>query len=258
MFSSPEKREEIKRIGKFRMQFKTRRDMFTALEQMIQMRDEGKLNKLIKIAEHELGFHFQIKPDMLMPRKNEFITDICNLIGLTHVDKLQIPKKHKRDEGLEFLAEAFEVSIEGRKKAVPYVFGDQSTYRDPAEPDTSFLIFKQNINRLESRVRYSKISIEKCYLYHEMGKHNLKQSKFDETRNFGRKIIDEAEANGNYLWKFLGQVLIVRADVKQQNLFKITASLTKAFEMSKILGTPNLEDLIQDCITISQNIQNRQ
>lgn len=228
--------------------------MFTALDKMHRMRDEGNLRKLIEIAEHELGFHYQITPEALMPRKNEFTTEICNLIGLAYLDRLKMPS-HIRDEGLFFLAQVFEVSIEGKKEALPYIFGQQSTYRDPAEPDTSFLVFKTNINRLESRVKYSKISTEKCYLYHEMGRFNLKQSKFDESRNFGRKIIDEAETIGNYLWKFLGQILIVRADVMQKNFFKIIESLTSALTMVDIFRNADLSNLIEKCLILSQQIQ---
>lgn len=256
MFSSQVKREEANRVAKFRMQYKTRREMFTALEQMHQMRADGKLNKLIEIAEHELGFHFQIKSEVLMPRKREFTTEICNLIGLAYLDKLKMPNNHVESEDLKFLAEVFEVSsIQGRKKAVSYVFGNQSTYRDPAEADTSFLVFKTTINKLENRLKSSQMPIEKCYLYHEMGKLNLKQNKLIETRNFGRKIIDEAELVGNYLWAFLGQILLVRADVMQRNVYKINGALTKAYEMVKNFKNETLETLLKDCLEVSRKIQ---
>lgn len=249
------KREEANRILKFRMQYKTRREMFTALEQMHQMRTDGKLNKLIEIAEHELGFHFQIKSEVLMPRKREFTTEICNLIGLAYLDKLKIPN-HFESKDLKFLAKVFEVSSnQGRKKTVSYIFGNQSTYRDPAEPDTSFLVFKKNIHKLENRLKSSTMPIERCYLYHEMGKLNLKQNKLIETRNFGKKIIDESEMIGNFLWAFLGQILLVRADVMQKNVFKINGALTKAYEMVKVLQNKTLETLLEDCLQISQIIQ---
>lgn len=253
MFSSEAKREAVSRTAKFRMQYQTRRDMFTALDKMHQMRSEGKLRKLIEIAEHELGFHFVIKPEALMPRKNEFTEEICNLIGLAFLDRLKMPTH--TEGSLATLAAVFEVPISNKKVAPPYIFGQQSTYRDPAEPDTSFLVMKSNINRLEARMKSSRMAVEKCYLYHEMGRLNLKQSKFDESRKFGRKIIDEAETIGNYLWKFLGQILIVRADVMQKNVIKINESLESVLTMVDKFRNADLLNLIEDCLSISQKLR---
>lgn len=232
------------------MQYQTRRDMFTALEAMHECRARGKLEKLIKIAEQELGVHFHVKSDKLMPRKKEFTAEICNLIGLAHLDKLKMPKKRARLSDLELLAVILDVSVADRNVAVPYKFGDQSTYRDPAEPDTSFLVFKQNINRLDERLKYSTMAIEKCHLYHEMGKQNLKQNTFDETRSFARKIIDEAHDASSYLWEFLGQILMCRADVMQKNFVKINDSFESAKKMVDVFGSPELSDVIGSCFEV--------
>lgn len=255
MFSSPEHRDAVKRVTKLRMQIQTQRDTSAALKNIRKLRCEGKLRKLIEIAEHELGFHFQIKPEALMPRRNEITEEICNLIGLAYLDRLKMPT-HIRDGGLANLAEVFEVSIDNKRVAPPYIFGQRSTYRDPAQPDTSFLVFKANMNRLESRVKFSTMAVEKCYLYHEMGRFNLRQSKFDESRKFGRKIIDEAEMMGrSYLWKILGQILIVRANVMQRNYIKIHESLIAAQTTVIKFGNNDLTNLLENCIKLSQQIQ---
>lgn len=255
MFSSPEHRDAVKRVTKLRMQIQTQRDTSAALKNIRKLRCEGKLRKLIEIAEHELGFHFQIKPEALMPRRNEITEEICNLIGLAYLDRLKMPT-HIRGGGLANLAEVFEVSIDNKRVAPPYIFGQRSTYRDPAQPDTSFLVFKANMNRLESRVKFSTMAVEKCYLYHEMGRFNLRQSKFDESRKFGRKIIDEAEMMGrSYLWKILGQILIVRANVMQRNYIKIHESLIAAQTTVIKFGNNDLTNLLENCIKLSQQIQ---
>ena len=220
--------------------------MFNALEKMLKCREQGKFKKLIKIAEHELGVHYQIKSEKVMPRKNEFAMEICNLIGLAHFDQLKLPQNCDELSGLQVLASLVNVSIADKNAVVPYVFGNQSTYRDPSEPNTSFLIFKQQINCLEERLKYTSMAIEKCHLYHEMGKQNLKQNNYDETRIFARKVIDEAHAARSYLWEFLGRILICRADVKQKNFIKINDSLSVAKEMLDksigILSDPDLNE----------------
>lgn len=213
MFTSPKQKEKVDQTRKFRLQYQTRREMFKALDEMNDCRAKGELKKLIKIADHELGYHYEIKPDCLMPRKKEFATEICNLIGLAHVDKLKLPSNYNQLNGLEQLAAIFKVSFSNKNAAVPYVFGDQSTYRDVGMPDVPFLLFKENINRLEERLKYSKMTIEKCHLYHEMGKQNLAQKKIDETRSFARKLIEEAVEADSYLWKFLGHILICKVNI---------------------------------------------
>lgn len=232
------------------MQYQTRRNMFLALDEMHRMRAGGKLEELIKIAEHELGVHYQIKSGKLMPRKKEFTTEICNLIGLTYLDRLVIPQNSTQMSGLELMGVIFEVSVADKKKSVPYIFGDQSTYRDPAKPDTSFLVFKRNISRLEGRLKQANTPIERGYLYHEMGKYNLKQSNYEECRNFARKVIDEAAATPSYLWDFLGRILICRAFLMQRNVLEIYDSMKVALQAVEPFQNPELSGVIESCVAV--------
>lgn len=213
---------------------------------MIELREKGELKKLIKIAEHELAYHYQIKPECLMPRKKEFQNEICNLIGLAHLDKLKLPQHGCETGGFDLLADILRVSFMNKQAAVPYVFGDQSTFRDVGTPDVLFLSFKMNIGRLEECLKYASMAIEKCHWYHEMGKQNLKQNKHDETRSFARKVIDEAHEAGSYLWKFLGHILICKADVAQKNALKINESLKAAREMVEVFQNPDLVDYVAE------------
>lgn len=232
------------------MQYQTSREISNALHEMLECRKSGKLKKLIKIAERELGVHHQIKSNKLMPHKNEVAAEICNLIGLAHLDRLNLPRNYAQLSGLELLASILKVSLANKYAVVPYVFGDQKTYRDPGEPDTSFLEFKANINRLEDRLKFASMPIEKCHLWHEMGKQNLTQTKFDESRSFARKVIDEANDAGSYLWEFLGRILVCRADVMQKNLIKINDSLKAAEKLVPTFEKPDLADAISTAIQV--------
>lgn len=256
MFPNPKQKEKANRVSEYRMKYSTCRDVFNSMEEMLKCRELGNLKKLIKIAEHELGIHHQIKSEKAMPRKKEFAIEICNLIGMAHLDKLKIPQNYADLSGLEVLAKLFNVSIANKNAVVPYVFGDQNTYRDPAEPNTSFLVFKQHVDRLEKRLKNSSMAIEKCYLLHEMGKQNLSQNKYDETRMFARKVIDESHAARSYLWEFLGHVLNLRADVKQKFFIKINDSLKTVKEMVDndigMLLDPDLKEAISMALEASE------
>lgn len=254
MFPNSAQKAKANKISKFHSQYLIRRETFLALDEMHKMRADGKLEKLIKLAEHELGVRYQINSDKLMPRKKEFLTEICNLIGLALLDRLKLPLNSMPMSGLQQLAAVFEVSIAGKKVVAPYVFGDQSTYRDPAEPDTAFLVYKRKVTRLEQRIKQSSMPMEKCHLYHEMGRQNLTQKNYEETRNFGRKIIVEAAAIGSYLWKFLGQVLICRAFLAQKNFIEMNDNLKVALKLVDVFGNPELRRVIEFCVKVWKHV----
>lgn len=233
------------------MQYQTRRDMFSALDRMLKCRASGKLKKLIEIAEHELGIHHRIKSKKLMPCKTEFSLEICNLIGLAHLDKLILPQNHAQLSELELLASIMNVSLAAKKLDVPYASGNQGTY--PARPNQSFLAYKQSIDRLEERLKYSSMAIEKCYLYHEIGKKNLKQSEYDGLRLSAQKVIHEARDAGSLLWEFLGQILICRADLKQRNFVQINDSLKSAMKTLDGLANPQLRDVVSLALKVREN-----
>lgn len=232
------------------MQYRTCRDIFLALEEIYKMRASGKLEKLIKIAEHELGVHYQIKSDKLMSQKKEFTAEICDLIGLAHLDRLHFPQNKNSMSGLEKLAAIFEVSIASMKLVVPYVFGNQRTYRDPAKPDTSYLGFKRNINRLEGLLKQARQPIEKCHLYHEMGKANLVQNNYEESRGFARRVIEESVTAENVLWKFLAQILICRTFLKQKKIIETCDSLKVANNFVDVFKNPKLSAVIAECVEV--------
>jgi hypothetical protein len=254
MFLDPIYKAKANKISKFHMQYQVRRDMFLALDEMHKMRASGELEKLIKIAENELGYHYQIKSEKLMCRKKEFIVEICNLIGLAHLDRLKRPLGWEEMSGQEQLAGTFDVSIAGKAPAVPYVFGDQSTYRDPGKPDMSFLWFKKNLTRIEGRLKQAQHPLENCHLFHEMARINLKQNNYEESRSFARKMIDEAENAGSLLWKFLARISICRAYLMQKNFMETCENLKEAKTSVSSLGISELTDVIDWCVRVCRNM----
>lgn len=243
MFTNVYHKEKAQRTNLMRDKYRTCRDMFIALDKMTELRKMGKLKNLIKVAEYELGTHYQIKSDKVMPRKKEFVMEICNIIGLAHVDKLKWSPNYEKFEKFELLAKIFNVNIQDKNLTVPYKFGDQSTYRDPGEPDTSFLVFKRNTNCLEERLKNSRMPMERCHIYHELGKQNLTQSKYDEVRNFSKKVIADA-INCSRLWEFLGAILVCRADIMQQNIAKFVDSIAVAINIAAEFNNDTLNEIL--------------
>jgi hypothetical protein len=130
MFPDPRQKEKANRTSQFRMQYQTRRDMFTALEEMHECRTSGKLEKLIKIAERKRGMLFQIKSDKLMPRKMKFTEEFCNLIGLANLDYLEMPQNSALLSNLQQLASIFDVRGELNSRSSVYAW-NRSIRRAP-------------------------------------------------------------------------------------------------------------------------------
>lgn len=208
------KRETIVR---FRKQLQIRCDMFSALKDIINAFQQDKLRKLIMLSEKELGYRYRIYPASLMPRKNEFIVDICNYIAIAHLRDIIKSSVEAQSEENEY--EKLKMMIGFRlpvKVKVTYVFGDQSTYRDPGEPDTSFLKFEKDMTRLQARLRQKPmLKIELCHLLFEAGCVNLRNQRPDDARRYGNQMVEEAP-EVSYFWLFLGYMLLIRTDVLQR------------------------------------------
>lgn len=235
--------ERFNNVVRKRLQYKIHREIFVSLVAMVECREEGKLDKLIKLAEHELGEHFRIYSAKLIPCINEFTVKICNYIALAHVDKLKLPlREHSTcNDDYKLLMKILNIPIINRNVAVTYVFGDQTTYRDPAEPDTSLNSYKDNINRLDRRLQQKPmLKIEICHLLYEKGREGLKQQRIDEARTNGRKIVETAQGV-SHLWIFLGHLMICRADIMQRIFHKAKQSLAEAMNITKVYDCEELK-----------------
>lgn len=249
--------EKWDKTTKFRMQYKIRREMFTALEEIQACYVEQRLEDLIKIAEGELGVRYRIHPSYLMPRRNEFIVEICNYIALAHFDDIikssSLVNSHDyKDDDL--LKRLLRIHWETKNIFKPYVFGDQSTYRDPEQPNTSYMKFRNKVIRLERRLSQKPmLKIERCHLLYEMARANLEQLRPDEAREFGEQMVEEAEGV-SHLWLFLGKLTISRADILQKQFEDAVKSMDDAVSMVDIFKSQELKMVIEHAFEVSMNM----
>ncbi|XP_070504220.1 uncharacterized protein [Chironomus tepperi] len=250
--------EKWDRTAKFRMQYKIRREMFLALEKIQSCYVDKRLEDLIKIAEGELGVRYRIHPSNLMPRRNEFILEICNYIALAHFDDIiksssLLLNSHDCDN-YDLLKKLLCIYWETKNIFKPYVFGDQSTYRDPAEPNTSYMTFRNKIIRLERRLSQKPmLQIERCHLLYEMARANLEQLRPNEAREFGEKVVEEAD-NVSYMWLFLGKLTIARADILQKQFKDAVNSMENVISMVDIFKSQELKMVIEHAFEIVKRL----
>ncbi|KAL7020132.1 hypothetical protein ACKWTF_011384 [Chironomus riparius] len=249
--------EKWDKTSKFRMQYKIRREMFTALEDIQACYVEKRLEDLIKIAEGELGVRYRIHPSYLMPRRNEFIVEICNYIALAHFDDIikssTLVNSHDYED-YDLLKKLLGIHYETKSIFKPYVFGDQSTYRDPAEPNTSYMTFRNKIVRLERRLSQKPmLKIEQCHLLYEMARANLEQLRPDEAREIGEKMVEEADSI-SYLWLFLGKLTICRADILQKQFKDAGKGMNDVVSMVDIFKSQKLKMVIEHAFEIVKRL----
>ncbi|XP_055634996.1 uncharacterized protein LOC129774928 [Toxorhynchites rutilus septentrionalis] len=244
-FGSSEKAADYLMDNIFKIRYKTYRDVHNQLDHMHELRAAEKLNALREYVGDTLWNHYQIKTERVFPDRYKFVNEICNLVGLAITDSYKVPPK-LMDEPLKGrLLILFNLPLAKEDEVVVPIFGDKSTYRDPAAPDYGYIAYKNKITLLEKRIPYSRYPIERAFLYNEMCRHHLAASKLDETRIMARKVIWEATQSGSNLWKFLGALAIVRADCSQMNLEKLVDSLDEASQAALALEDERLDHVIR-------------
>ncbi|XP_039447380.1 uncharacterized protein LOC120426652 [Culex pipiens pallens] len=230
----------------FKARYQTYRDVLNQLDHMHELRKQGNLEMLRIYVGDVLWDYYQIKTERVFPDRYKYVNEVCNLVGLAITDGLQISPVLMDEPLKERLAVLFDLPIgKDEEEVVVPIFGDKSTYRDPAAPDYGYIAYKNRISRLEKRVPYSRYPIERAFLYHEMCRHHLDAGKLDETRIMARKVIDEATQSGSPLWKFLGVLAIVKADAQQMNLDRLVDSLEEAEEAVLPLEDERLQHVVQ-------------
>ncbi|XP_058452882.1 uncharacterized protein LOC131431284 [Malaya genurostris] len=244
-FGTMEKADSYTMGNILKHRYTTYREANNQLKRMRELRKRGQMIDLLEYIGDTLWNYYQIKTVRVFPDRYKFINEVCNLAGLAIVDSFQIPPTLMDEPLKDRLLILFNLPLikEDDEVVIP-IFGDKSTYRDPAAPDYGYIAYKNRITRLEKRVPYSGYSIERAFLYHEMCRHHLAASKLDETRIIARRVIDEATQSGSNLWKFLGVLALVRADCLQMNLEKLTDSLAATREPLAALADERLNHLI--------------
>ncbi|XP_058444117.1 uncharacterized protein LOC131425880 [Malaya genurostris] len=240
----------------FRYRYKTYRDVYNQLDRLHELRQQGNVPELVRFAETVLWNYFQIKTDRVFPDRYKFVTEVCNLIGLAMLDQLQIPPTLMDERPKDRLHTLFDLPFVHEHDLITPVFGDKSTYRDPAAPDYKYMAYKNRLNNLDERVNHSRYPIERAFWLHEMCICQLNANKLSEARNVACRVIEEASQAGSNLWYFLGVLILVKADCSQRNLEKLSNSLDEAAEASMSLDDSRLTHLIKVAQIINRNMIN--
>lgn len=142
VFATPELKTEAKNKAKFYKMYQERRKAFNLLELCRQLRKQRNYTALIKQTENVLSSFFHQISQRIFPRKLEFITEICNNIGLAFCEELQMPTDLMNLDEKERMFKLFTVPAMSDVPDAPYEFGNYQTYRNPDKPDTNVIKYE--------------------------------------------------------------------------------------------------------------------
>ncbi|XP_017868422.1 PREDICTED: uncharacterized protein LOC108617211 [Drosophila arizonae] len=244
-FKNKKMLEKNKEAYLFRIQYQTHRNMIHDLRQIHKLRKEKKVKQLSSYVEKIMGDYYVTKTNRVMCWKFEFYNEVYNSVALALAEQYSAPKDIKKSKIT--LLEMLLLPKDKFKEATPFVFGDRSTYTDGDYQDPVAIRSRKLISRLEKRIRFAKFSIEKCYLYHQIGDIHLSQLRYDECCLNARRAIKETQNCNSNIWKFLSMLLIIKANALQQKVEKTKEAADEAIPVAEQLKSPRLMKFIDAC-----------
>uniref|UniRef100_A0A8C3XMV0 Outer dynein arm-docking complex subunit 4 n=1 Tax=Chelydra serpentina TaxID=8475 RepID=A0A8C3XMV0_CHESE len=95
--------------------------------------------------------------------------------------------------------------------------------------------FQQAIDTWEEKIPLAKTSLEKTWLFHEIGRCYLELDEAAEAQDYGEKSLQSAEEEGDVEWQLNASVLVAQAQVKLQDFQSAVTNFEKALEKAKLI-----------------------
>ncbi|NXJ85358.1 TTC25 protein, partial [Trogon melanurus] len=83
------------------------------------------------------------------------------------------------------------------------------------------------------KIPMAKSSLEKTWLFHEIGRCYLELNKAEEARGYGQKSLRSADEGGDVVWQLHATVLVAQAQVKLKDYQAAITNFKKALEKAK-------------------------
>ncbi|NXP03827.1 TTC25 protein, partial [Thinocorus orbignyianus] len=95
--------------------------------------------------------------------------------------------------------------------------------------------FQQAIDTWEEKIPMAKSSLEKTWLFHEIGQCYMELNKAEEAENYGQKSLKSADEEGDVEWQLHATVLVAQAQVKLRSYQSAILNFEKALEKAKLI-----------------------
>ncbi|XP_074080011.1 outer dynein arm-docking complex subunit 4 isoform X2 [Macrotis lagotis] len=104
--------------------------------------------------------------------------------------------------------------------------------------------FQQAIETWEEKIPLAKTSLEKTWLFHEIGRCYLELNRPWEAQEYGEKSQACAEEEGDVEWQLNASVLVAQAQVKLKDYESAVSNFEKALERAKLVHNNEAQNAI--------------
>ncbi|NWU41949.1 TTC25 protein, partial [Hylia prasina] len=95
--------------------------------------------------------------------------------------------------------------------------------------------FQQAINTWEEKIPLAQSSLEKAWLFHEIGRCYLELDKAEVAQDYGQKSLQSADEEGDVEWQLHATVLVAQAQVKLKDYPSAILTFERALEKARLV-----------------------
>ncbi|XP_068387709.1 outer dynein arm-docking complex subunit 4 isoform X2 [Eschrichtius robustus] len=104
--------------------------------------------------------------------------------------------------------------------------------------------FQQAVDTWEEKIPLAKTTLEKTWLFHEIGRCYLELDQAWQAQNYGEKSQQCAEEEGDIEWQLNASVLVAQAQVKLRDFESAVNNFEKALEKAKLVHNNQAQQAI--------------
>nr|BAE23101.1 unnamed protein product [Mus musculus] len=104
--------------------------------------------------------------------------------------------------------------------------------------------FQQAIDTWEEKIPLAKTTLEKTWLFHEIGRCYLELDQAWQAQSYGEKSQQYAEEEGDLEWQLNASVLVAQAQVKLRDFESAVNNFEKALERAKLVHNNEAQQAI--------------
>nr|XP_033775042.1 tetratricopeptide repeat protein 25 isoform X2 [Geotrypetes seraphini] len=212
------------------------RYILKSLDEIDMLLTHGNPEGSCKKAQHVLK-RVEQWTDEDVPNRHELIGNLYSCIGNAQIEMGQMEaalQSQKKD--LE-ISEKYHL-LEAKSRAMDNI---GRVYARIGE-------FQQAIDVWVMKIPLMKTSLEKTWLFHEIGRCHLELQNLWEALDYGEKSQAAAEEAGDVEWQLNASVLVAQAEVKLQNYQSAVTNFEKALERAKLLHNKAAEQAIMNAL----------
>ncbi|NWX57268.1 TTC25 protein, partial [Promerops cafer] len=220
---------ERKLLGQERMQDKKEKPSDIARSITKNMEDielllaRGSAEESCRKAERMLK-KIQVWSENEVPNKNELIGNLHSYIGNAQLAMGQMEaalRSHKMDLDCarkNALTDAVSRALDN----IGHVYARMGK-------------FQQAINTWEEKIPLAQSSLEKAWLFHEIGRCYLELDKAEVAQDYGQKSLQSADEEGDVEWQLHATVLVAQAQVKLKDFRSAIMTFERALEKARLV-----------------------